>query len=660
MAIDFTELFTRQGRVAGFGYAINGVQALFPDMLSGVWERFENTADLPLIGPFTPNETQMTTTVMTPMASLSGLSRSTLLKMVADGSPTALGNSPQQALTELILRMRENSLTVKACNPSVTPTVLATNLGNGVLVKATKRGDGLVNENIVAELLRLGCSADSYTGGATEGQEQFVIQGAPLTTGPFDHNWPNGSGAQQSLNAVSADQDASSSGNLLTNGDCEDWSGSPLAMDNWAITGGTWGTDVLRGTNPNRGTYAMEFVNNTGTTEVVYQEFNIATGTTPALVPLTNYFVNFFAKKVSGTITGGILNVALVDSAGTTINDEQGIANSFNVICSTLTTSYVAKNEQFRIPEVLPADGIVRLRFRMATALTGARFTIDDICFKSGVFAYPGGFPFAVFSGATPFAQNDGWNIQTANDQGGGSYGASFQTYFDRVFNMRGLNYLLPSSATPTYPNSLISFPGIVGYYRFETNVNDSSGNDNDLTPSSALYGTGKIGDGLTQGQGARTGFTGLQGLALDQNVSISGWAFVPALGPGNLGEVAYAQWTTGSWGVVVGTSDDSVGYSITVPGRVGVDGELAVNAWCHFVWTWDGTNSTVYVNGVLFDQQPATPTTANYNGAFAAVADSLATGGILDELMIFNGVLTAAQVAVLYASGAAFDPTNT
>ena len=64
----------------------------------------------------------------------------------------------------------------------------------------------------------------------------------------------------------------------------------------------------------------------------------------------------------------------------------------------------------------------------------------------------------AVFSGNVNFIENDGWDMTTTNDFGGSSNLATFQWLFDRLFNMRSLGLLLPSTASsPTVADSLIT-----------------------------------------------------------------------------------------------------------------------------------------------------------------------------------------------------------
>lgn len=455
MAINFNTLFTRLGHIGKVGYVLAGTQAGVPALLTTLFGDYTGTSDVDLIGGIISAEDQIPAGVVSPTPFVASVAASTLIRMVQADVPSV--NALVPALVELIRQMRAGSETVKASAITSTTAALSTNIGSGVVVTTTKRGDGLVQEDAVAEILRVSCIADSYTGGATQGQETFAIAGPLQTVGLWNYNYPTGSGANNTTGAISADENSNDSGNVLSNSDFEDWSGSPNAADDWTIGGGgAWATDVVEDTtNPMRGTRCAKWVASANNT-FIYQQFNSGTGTAVNPVPLTSYAVNLWLRKESGTISAGVLTVELVDGSGTVINDQQGTANSFTVTLSSLTTSYVAYNGVFRIPNVPPST--IRLRFRLSTALSGANFLMDDVAMSRVTAAYPGGCSAVIFSGATPFVAGDGWNWTATNDRGGATYLATFQALFDRFFNMKQNGLLLPStSGVATQPDTKIT-----------------------------------------------------------------------------------------------------------------------------------------------------------------------------------------------------------
>ena len=659
-AIDYLSLFTRLGFQGSISYDVSGVQSGLPARLIDLWDQYEETPDLDLIGGFTQNAIGITSSASGPGNGISGLGSSTVQRMVGTSVPSLEGADSVSTLTELIRQMRADSKTVAACVVSASSAALSTSIGNGVVALTTKRGDGLVQENMVAEILRLICSSDSYTGGASAGLESFQVNGEPNTAGTWDYNWPNGSGQTTGFRAISADSSASANGTLITNGSFESWTtGTPPALNDWTLQTGTWGTDIQRSTDKYQGTYAVEFIAGTAVNTALYQEFGVDTTITPS--PLNSYIVNVFLKKPSGTITAGVLTIELVDGSSVVVNDQQGVANSTTINLTTLTTSYVAHNIAFRIPEVPPTSGM-RLRFRLSTALTGANFVVDSACFGKVTAAYPGGFGLCVFSGSTPFVKNDGWNITTTNNRAGASYGATFQTLFDRIFGMRTLNMLLPTSATPSYPNSLITFPGLVGYYRFENNLLDSDGGNHDLSviSGSAAYSAGKVGQCLGDATGAALTVGRindlLSGSIKSTTYSMGGW-FKVDVSP----RASTLEFRTSGGGFLIrmGVGNNGGGNAayFDVVGVAGTPFEqtTTTGVWHLVILVVSGDVGNLYLDSALVKVNIDLTGAGNFDptGNFACV---LAAGGLqptfMDEVFVVNRALSVDNINFIYNGG--------
>lgn len=452
-AIDYDVLFNRLGKIGKVAYQLAGDQAAIPALITTLINLYDGTADDDLIGSTQTNQHQIIQPVVTPASSLSGLAQTTVVRMVNASVPSI--NEINNALIELIRQMTADGQNVDECTVSASSAALSTNVGDGVVVLSTKRGDGLIQQNIVAEEARMQVTNDSYTGGATAGQESIVDAGAIQTAALWDYDWPTGAGTTSSGNAVSASVDATTGNNLLTNSDFEDWSDDAIPeLSNWELDVGTWGTDIQRSSTAYAGTYSLEFVAG-ATNTAIYQEFNTSAGTSVELSPLTSYPVNFWAREVAGTVAAGVLTVELVDDTNAVINDEQGTPNSFTVTLSSLSTSWAAVNGVFRVPGQPPA--VMRIQFRISTDLSGDNVLIDHGAMAAMTAAYPGGYGWKVFSGATPFVTGDGWTVTAANNRAGENYGATFQTLFDRFFGMRSLGLLLPYDGTPSQPDTKIT-----------------------------------------------------------------------------------------------------------------------------------------------------------------------------------------------------------
>lgn len=468
MALDFTTvpggMFPRIGRVLKLSFLLSPYEAALPAAFLDVFNQYLTTLE-PVGSQVELSADQLTRVASGVMGFATQAATDTVQGMVLGDQPSQSGTL-QSALNEVIRQMKLQSKTVQASAIAVTPTVLTGSVGTGVLLTSTKRGDGLVQENSIQETLRLVCTQDAYTGGTTQGQEQFGLTGSPATAGTWDYDYPTGSGASVSVRAVSADQDGSSTGNLLTNGNFEAWTpATPDAptnvLNNWTLGGASvWGTDLAQdptATQPQSGLYCLRFIPGTGVNTALHQTFgDAANGTNPTPKGLNSYAVNLWLRKQSGTVTAGVLTVELVDDTGTVTQDAQGVNNSFTVTLSTLTTSYVAYNGVFRLNATPPTT--IWLRLRVSTALTGASVLADNICLTPLTPFYQGGPGFTVLSNAAvPFVSGDGWNLAVTNDEGGATYLATFQAGFDRLFGMKSLNLLLPSSGSPNISNALIT-----------------------------------------------------------------------------------------------------------------------------------------------------------------------------------------------------------
>lgn len=178
-----------------------------------------------------------------------------VVQMVKDDNPQA-DTSLTTALKELIRQMSASNDDVDASTVGASVAAGSGNNGNGVVVYSTKRGDGLVNENILAEDIVLECTNDS-----TEGAETFTCKGEAAASSALGQDWPLGSGINRSVTAVDA---ASTAANILLNGGFEDEDDVTNAPDDWETPVATIGT-TLKITDPEVQTITVSGTPTTGT-----------------------------------------------------------------------------------------------------------------------------------------------------------------------------------------------------------------------------------------------------------------------------------------------------------------------------------------------------------------------------------------------------------
>jgi len=466
-------LFTRIGRDGWTAYLLNQVQPSFQASFLQIISQFPN-ADEPVIAQILRAYPTLVRSTSSMMGATPSLAIGTVQAMVSDINPI-IGQSIQGSLTALINQMNATGQTVARCTVSAVSTPQAGVIGNGVVVLSTKRGDGLTQENLIAEAALLICTQDSYTGGATAGRETFQFLGQPQTGGTWDWDWPQGSGAVASLSAISSTQSGTASGNLLTNSNFENWTAG--ALNNWRLAVGTWGIDAQQSNNAFLGSYAVQ-INPTGTPIQLIQTFGSgATGTSPTLTGQRSYPFNLWvrATSASGTpiggvlltltqagvpITSGVLAIELIDGSGNVTTDNQGVPNSVTVPATSLSGLgiWTPVNGVFRVP--LPTPNALQFRIRESVPFVGSGVLIDAVAMSQFNQPYAGGLGIAYFSGNIPSVLNDAYTVQTNNNRANSAYCSTFQSLFDRLFGMRSLNLLLPSSNSPTIPDSLITAYG--------------------------------------------------------------------------------------------------------------------------------------------------------------------------------------------------------
>lgn len=161
------------------------------------------------------------------------------------------------------------------------------------------------------------------------------------------------------------------------------------------------------------------------------------------------YACNIWAKTDSAP-AAGVLKVGLWDGSDW-IDDDFGTENSFTIDCTGLTTSYVAQNDSFRIPKVIP--DIVYLRIATTTSISNTSSVyLDDLALVEMQEFYDGGPLVAIFSGATDWALDDKFTVAVTNNRAGG-----LQEWFWRFFATP--SFLLPSDGggNETIADSLIA-----------------------------------------------------------------------------------------------------------------------------------------------------------------------------------------------------------
>lgn len=216
---------------------------------------------------------------------------------------------------------------------------------------------------------------------------------------------------------------------------------------------------------------------------------------------------------------------------------------------------------------------------------------------------------------------------------------------------------------------------GLVAYWSFDGDATDGSGNANDGAENGdTAYVAGRVGDALSlESDGAYLKVENNEDLQLMGPFTVSVHVNLSDTGHGDilyhgLGCSTWASWFLGVQGAEPDATlvPDSYVFGIrTANGGayLGASGEATAGEWVHVAATYDGANLTLYVDTeeietVATDPPYASTEPLHVGGDPGCGGRSWYTG-LLDEVRIYNRVVSAAELAGLMAGGLAVDPAD-
>lgn len=430
-------LFTRLGRIGKMAQLVNTHQAALVTPFEDLFLQYDGTtppggrtlaAPVIAIRPVVvPNQGAW-------LPFLQNMAVQTVGLMVKNDAPSRAG-SMIDAMNEIIRQMIAAGASVLASTVAASVTAGSANLGDGVLTTSTLRPDGLANELAIPETARVTATSTTlatFSGGVSNLADVWA------------YDWGSGSGASKVVPVNTL-----TSGTVLAGGGFDVYTVANVP-DSWIIEVGTAGTQVLEETSVVYDGDASLKLPGNATQACLSQTVG------RSLRPLTAYVVTLWVRT-SGVPAAGVLSVEYTDSAGTVINDANGAANAGTVSLPGLTANtWIPKSFVFRTGRAVVATDEIRVR--LSTALSvGTNLYIDRMVMAPMTYAYPGGPAVGLVGGTVPFAPADYWTVAVTNDRGGASYNATFQALFDRLFGMRAMGLVLPSSGAPTIDDTLIT-----------------------------------------------------------------------------------------------------------------------------------------------------------------------------------------------------------
>ena len=447
-------LFTRVGRGGKFALSMRTYQGTIATNLDSLADQFDGNR--PLIGDLPSQESSWQQQVEPPMQPITTDMGNTIFYMASqDTDAKAYATDLATSLAALVAQMEGGSGSVYRSTVTASGSNISGIIGNGAfLYSVIYIPTGETLKNAIAEKGNLICTADSYANGVTPGQEIFTYTGEPAQPDVWAVDYPTGSGASQTVQVSGIDS------NLIVDGNFEEWTG--LSPTNWVIEVGTAGTDVVRSTVvfypwDTTGS-SISFVGDSATEQAIYQSFDGAINGI-VLAPMTSYAVCIRLRANTATpasITN--ITVQLQNSAGAGLSSPSASPLVLAVPVGSLTLSWQTFTAEFITPRNMPSDARLAILVDPADAIdTGETVYIDSVMLVPMQSLYQQGPRVAIFSGSTPFVNGDGQVVTVANNYDGSGTLNSFNPLFQRMFNMRSLDLQLPTAASPTIADTLIT-----------------------------------------------------------------------------------------------------------------------------------------------------------------------------------------------------------
>jgi len=170
----------------------------------------------------------------------------------------------------------------------------------------------------------------------------------------------------------------------------------------------------------------------------------------PTLTADTVYCLHW-RHKISSGATGTVRFAVLNSVAGSVVTDSAGNSNSLSVDISTLTTSFAATKLFIRVPPSLKQPAFLSIKATTAVANTKL-YCFDELVLVKAKQLYAGGPYAAAFRGNVPPLPTEYWDLVVANDRSG-----TLHEWFDRCFNLRAGNLVLPTSGGTSIPDSVVA-----------------------------------------------------------------------------------------------------------------------------------------------------------------------------------------------------------
>lgn len=228
---------------------------------------------------------------------------------------------------------------------------------------------------------------------------------------------------------------------------------------------------------------------------------------------------------------------------------------------------------------------------------------------------------------------------------------------------LSGVTYSISSYSKSPAETQCI-YNGLIGWWKFNGDANDSSGSGINGTVNGATLTTGQNGSSNGAYQLAETG----------RWINMGNPSAYSKLGSDGF---TYSVWvkrtgtSTNQWPIIMGSYDthryfgirtfnfsDTIGFEYGNPPFAGASWgntsftALPLNTWCHFAATYDGTNLSTYFNGSVLVSNVKAAIYSVYGGLVFSDG-TYGWAGAVDDARVYNRGLSATEISQIYGFGA-------
>lgn len=396
MAIDFTSLFTKTGKILGALNETNTYRTTLATRASTLVTQYVSDQPDTVVGVYAARDSAQQNENGW-LGYLTTLLSDTIVAEVNADRPL-VNKALSTALPELVRQMRVSSQALDDDPPTLANGDVGTPVGDYTVVTSSVDGTGVATDLAIPDVFLVVVEADKDTG-ATRWADSLRVTGKTVDPNALDYTYPTGTGVDTTVTVVDP---AGSTGYVLDTS-FDEWEGTGNnTPSQWAIFSGLAGTNIFRVADDPRDStngFAARLVGDGATGIKLRQEITVE--------PNTVLRAYFRVKKVADPGTDWAVSVRLTDGAGATLAGPNSVTN----VATSATAASVAANwtnivtGTFVTPAALPVTGVYfEIVFHQfgaigTAAASGAECHVDFATLVDVTPLYAGGVAVTYFSG---------------------------------------------------------------------------------------------------------------------------------------------------------------------------------------------------------------------------------------------------------------------